>query len=272
MLNRILFPTDFSDNAGNALQFAAGVAQFTGADLILIHAQHVPAIDVQDAAMVLDNAMQELKAATVLELEALKRQIEDKYFLKNVSVEVEFGFARDLIIDKADSMHADLVIMGTKGSSDVLDNLLGSVTSHVMKGIHKPLMVVPSGAEFSALKKIAFASQLWHEDIDKLDWLDDFTKVFNPELHVIHVIKENQELNAAQREVLDKMGHKHPQLSMEVLTGNHVAESIETYISGNQINLLAMRAGERGFFEDLFHKSVTRHVAMHAHTPTIIFH
>lgn len=272
MLNRILFPTDFSDNAASALQFAAGVAQFTGADLILLHAQHVPAIDVQDAAMVLDNAMQELKAATEKELENLKRQIEEQFFLKNVRIEVEFGFARDLIIDKAETLQADLVIMGTKGSSDVLDNLLGSVTTHVMKGIHKPLMVVPAGVKFTAFKNIAFASQLWHEDISKLDWLDEFTRAFDPELHVVHVIRENQELNAAQREVLDKMGHKHPQMTMEVLTGRHIAESIESYIAGNQINLLAMRAGERGFFEDIFHKSVTRHVAMHAQTPIIIFH
>lgn len=272
MINRILFPTDFSENADKALYFAAEVAQFTGADLHILHAQHVPTVDVQDAAMVLDTAMYELKEISEKDILALKEKVERKYYLKNVTTEVEFGFARDLIIDKANELNIDLVIMGTKGSSDVLDNLLGGVTTNVMKSIRHNLMIVPSNAKFEKFKKIAFASKLESEDIDKLNWLIEFTRLFNPEIHLIHFIGKNKELNEPQKEVISKMVHSHADLMMEVLEGDHAAQAIENYIVSEKIELLAMRAGERGFFEDLFHKSVTRHVAMHSETPLIVFH
>lgn len=272
MINKILFPTDFSENASKALNFAAEVAQFTGADLHLLHAQHVPTVDVQDAAMVLDTAMYELKEISENDISALKEMVERKYFLKNVTTEVEFGFARDLILAKATETNADLVIMGTKGSSDIIDNLLGGVTTNVMKNIRQHLMVVPSGAKFHKFTKIAFASKLEPEDVSKLDWFVEFTQLFNPELHLIHFIGKNKELNQSQKEVISKMAHTHNQIIMEVVEGDNAAVAIEDYINAEKIELLAMRAGERGFFEDLFHKSVTRHVAMHTETPLIVFH
>lgn len=272
MINKIIFPTDFSDNAAKAMHFAGEVAQFTGAELLLLHAQHIPAVDVQYAAMIMDNAMHELKQQSQIELTRLKEIVERDYFLKKVSISVDFGFARDLIIDKAEDTNADLVIMGTKGASNILDNLLGGITANVMKGIKKPLLVVPSDAHYHKFKKIAFASLLDATDIEQLEWFADFTKIFNPEMHLLHVIKDGHVLSDIQRETLDKMGHKFNKMFFEPLAGTTIAHSIEEYIESEKIELLAMRAGDRNFFEDLFHNSVTRHIAMHTKTPLIIFH
>ena len=272
MINKIIFPTDFSDNAAKAMHFAGEVAQFTGAELLLLHAQHVPVVDVQDAAMIMDNAMHELKEQSVAEITRLKEILERDYYLKKVTTSVDFGFARDLIIDKAEETDADLVIMGTKGSSNILDNLLGGVTANVMKAIKKPLLVVPAEAHYQKFKKIAFASVLDNQDMEQLEWFADFTKIFNPEMHLLHVIDDGKVLNESQRAVLDEMGHKFNKMFFEPLAGSSIAHSIEEYIESEKIELLALRAGERNFFEDLFHNSVTKHIAMHTKTPLIIFH
>ncbi len=39
-IKRILFPTDFSDNAKSAFQHALGIARKFGADLYLVHVVH----------------------------------------------------------------------------------------------------------------------------------------------------------------------------------------------------------------------------------------
>jgi len=272
MINKIIFPTDFSDNAAKALHFAGEVAQFTGAELHLLHAQHIPMVDVQDAALIMENTMHELKEQSEKEILRLKEILERDYFLNKVTTSVEFGFARDLIIDKADDMDAALVIMGTKGSSNILDNLLGGITANVMKGIKKPLMVVPSDAQYHKFKKIAFASVLDAKDIEQLEWFADLTRLFNPEMHLLHVIKDGNVLNETQIGILDEMGHKFNKLFFEPLAGPSIAQSIEDYIEREKIELLALRAGDRNFFEDLFHNSVTKHIAMHTKTPLIIFH
>jgi nucleotide-binding universal stress UspA family protein len=272
MINKIIFPTDFSSNAAKAMHFAAEVAQFTGAELLLLHAQHIPSVDVQDAAMIMDNAMHELKHQSEIELTRLKEILERDYFLKKVTTAAEFGFARDLIIDTAEDFNADLVVMGTKGSSNLLDSLLGGITANVMKGIKRPLLVVPSEAHYHKFKKIAFASLLDAKDIEQLDWFADFTKIFNPEMHLLHVVKDGHVLDDAQRKVLEQMGHKFNKMIFEPLAGASVSHSIEDYLESEHIELLAMRTGERNFFEELFHNSVTKHIAMHTQTPLIIFH
>jgi nucleotide-binding universal stress UspA family protein len=271
-MNKILFPTDFSNNANKAMYFAAEVAQFTGADLILLHAQHVPAVDVQEAVVILESAMEEMRKASTIQIKALQKDLEERYFLKNIKTSVEFGFARDLIIDKADEMKVDLVIMGTKGSGDAIDNLLGGVTTNVMKGMKRPLLVIPSGAGFHKFKKIAFASRLEHDDEEKFRWFLDFTNIFKPKIHLLHVLKEEEELTGDQQKVLDTIAKTSKGIHFVPLNGSSIAASIEKYLEEQQIELLAMRAGDRGFFEDLFHKSVTRHVVTHTKTPIIIFH
>lgn len=272
MINRILFPTDFSDNAAKAMHFAAEVAQFTGAELMLIHAQHVPTVDVQDATMIMENAMYELKAASEKQMQAIKEKLEATYYIKNISTEVEFGFARDLIIDKSHELQIDLVIMGTKGSTNMLDNLLGSVTANVMKGLKKPLLIVPADAHYHKFRTVAYATQLNPKDEQNLDWLVGFTSIFNPDVHVLHVLKEGETLQTEQQETLTHMGKNLSKMIFDPVYHTDAAQGIENYLAKNNIELLAMRAGERGFFEALFHKSVTKHVAMHTKTPLIIFH
>jgi hypothetical protein len=89
---------------------------------------------------------------------------------------------------------------------------------------------------------------------------------------LVHFIPKNKELTESQKSVISKMVHTHNELIMEVVEGDNAAMAIENYIVAEKIELLAMRAGDRGFFEDLFHKSVTKHVAMHTETPIIVFH
>ncbi|MCC6625121.1 MAG: universal stress protein [Deltaproteobacteria bacterium] len=50
------------------------------------------------------------------------------------------------ILSAADAMPADLVVLGTRGSSGVTRLLLGSVAGAVMRTLRRPLVIVPPGA------------------------------------------------------------------------------------------------------------------------------
>jgi nucleotide-binding universal stress UspA family protein len=56
------------------------------------------------------------------------------------------GAIADTILAAADAMEADVVVVGTRGRSDVKSLLLGSVSHHLLQHADRAVMVVPSPA------------------------------------------------------------------------------------------------------------------------------
>ena len=56
-----------------------------------------------------------------------------------------------------------------------------------------------------------------------------------------------------------------------VLRNDNVAEALNTYITDEQADMLAMFTHKLDFYEKLFGKSVTRQLAFHAQVPLITF-
>ena len=143
MFETVLWATDGSAAAERALPVATSVAQTYGAKLIVVHAG-VQASGVPLAAPAADAAAQESADATD---EALRRKVEG---LKRDGVTVEFasteittggpayaiaGFARDT--------GADLIVLGTSGSSQLVRLLVGSVTRRLLELAPCPVLAVP---------------------------------------------------------------------------------------------------------------------------------
>lgn len=55
---------------------------------------------------------------------------------------VEEGDAASVIIDVANKLQCDLIVLGSKGTSEIGGYLLGSVANKVVQYAHKPVMVV----------------------------------------------------------------------------------------------------------------------------------
>ena len=60
----------------------------------------------------------------------------------SVEIRVEVGAAAEEIIKAADEIGADLIAMSTHGRSGISRWAFGSVTDHVLRGGHKPVLVV----------------------------------------------------------------------------------------------------------------------------------
>jgi nucleotide-binding universal stress UspA family protein len=51
-----------------------------------------------------------------------------------------------------------------------------------------------------------------------------------------------------------------------------VEDSILDFIKLHRINLLAVAKHKRGFWDSLFHASLTKKLAMHIHIPLLVVH
>lgn len=138
----ILVPIDFSPHATQALDYASVLAAKIGAKVHILTVIGVPALGVPElgvalTAGVIDQLVVENQAA--LDKVASARR---KSGAAIGEVMLRTGDARDMILQAAEEVHADLVVMGTHGRRGISRALLGSVAETVVRTCPVPVLTV----------------------------------------------------------------------------------------------------------------------------------
>ena len=138
LFKKILVAVDGSEHAHKAAKYARGMARTQGAELTLFHCPgHIP-------TLIGGTAREELQR----ELESEGRKIVEKYqdlceglnVCFNIIVRV--GDAANEIIRYAEENGVDLIVMGSRGLSDLEGMFLGSVSHHVLQRTCCPVLII----------------------------------------------------------------------------------------------------------------------------------
>jgi len=131
----ILHPTDFSEQAGHALQMACALARDHGSRLVLLHVA-APRMALSGEAILMPGP--EPSHATV------RRQLNQLDVPPGVLAErrLEEGAEVDQILRVAEEVHADLIVIGTHGRTGLPRLLMGSVAEQVLRQAACPVLVV----------------------------------------------------------------------------------------------------------------------------------
>ena len=133
-ISRILCPTDFSETSAHAVDLAVAIAGHYKAAISGLHV--VQTIEPSVDAGSVDGLRHE--AAAFFD-KATRAGV-------SVDVQVELGSPVHWILDRAANLPADLVVMGTHGSSGFEHLMLGSVTEKVLRKAPCPVLTVPPRA------------------------------------------------------------------------------------------------------------------------------
>ena len=138
-LKTILVPTDFSEGSESAVRYAFEFAQGVGAKVHLLHAYMLPVFP-EDGGM-MQRLMKEMQTAGERGL----GEIAEKYRSTGAlgSATVKIGDPRDLILQAAVDLKADLILMGTHGRRGFKRMFLGSVAEYVVRTATCGVLVVP---------------------------------------------------------------------------------------------------------------------------------
>jgi nucleotide-binding universal stress UspA family protein len=125
-LQTILVPIDGTPGGALALAMAAPLARACGARIVLLQASTYDAVAAQRSV--------ELIAARLLRvgLAAEARGV--------------LGLPEKAIVDCADEVDADLIVMSTRARHGPLRSILGSVADEVVRTCRRPVMLVQRGA------------------------------------------------------------------------------------------------------------------------------
>jgi nucleotide-binding universal stress UspA family protein len=136
----IIWATDGSSGAEQALPLAKGLAQTYGARLVVVHVNEFAVGRGAPGGYPVNFSEDEVQAAIRKHVEDLKQEGLDAT-LQVPTVLV--GGAAHVIAEIADKEGADLIVAGTRGYGPLVGLLLGSVTHRLLQIVHCPVLVVP---------------------------------------------------------------------------------------------------------------------------------
>jgi nucleotide-binding universal stress UspA family protein len=145
---KIVIATDGSDSAREALEFGLDLAAEQDATACVVHV--APSVDAMPCAsfMVLTPSIPHELCEHDREPLNEAVQIASE---KGVDVETELlkGHPADEIVAFADTIDADLIVVGTRGHGSIASALLGSVSRDVLHESRRPVLIV-RGAHVAA--------------------------------------------------------------------------------------------------------------------------
>jgi len=144
MFHKILVAVDGSDASLHALEVAAKISIDNDAELtILTVAPYPPPMFTEDAMPTyLPQYQTDLRESHKKMLTKINKEIKTKNpKLHTVPIVME-GKPAQTIIDASRAREADLIIVGNRGQSGILDWMLGSVSQRVVNSCTAPVLVV----------------------------------------------------------------------------------------------------------------------------------
>jgi nucleotide-binding universal stress UspA family protein len=136
MFRKVLLAIDGSEESKRAVETTMSLAEVAGSEVLVYHVmeREVGQAGVFDmepyehATQLVDEAVGALKDAGVNAHGEVNRGI--------------YGRAATEILDKAKEFDADMIVMGSRGLTDLTSVLVGSVTHKVLHLTHTPVLVV----------------------------------------------------------------------------------------------------------------------------------
>ena len=147
-MKNILIPTDFSENAWNAIEYALALFKKEECNIHLLNT-YTPAIaSSRFMAASVENGMFENAAKRTSKkglknlVDRIKRDFNNpKHSFKTTS---SFSFLVDEIKEVLDNEEIDCIVMGTKGASGLQEVFMGTHTVKVIRAIRNcPVFVIP---------------------------------------------------------------------------------------------------------------------------------
>jgi nucleotide-binding universal stress UspA family protein len=268
----MLILTDFSSTAFNALGYAVSLCQqLETSRIILYHSyQYIPSPFAPFTLLPVYSHQDSLQRLT-----ELKHQIEH-LLPENTTIELisdELPLTR-AVHELAAQEQIGLVVMGIKGQGNLDQVLFGSNTIEIAKECSVPLLIVPFKAEFDRIEKAVFACDLKKVTATTpVEAISTFIRKLKAKLFILNVrIEEPDGHPVADRELADLHKLWDGEKPVYYYTPDQdIATGIAEFAGEHQTQLIITVPKAHGFFDSIFHHSVTKRLAHHTHLPLLLF-
>ena len=271
-MKKIIVPIDFSEHSEYALRTAAKLAKKHDAEVLALHM-----LEMSDVLLTKSDSEQQQKAIFFLKL--VERKFEtflNKDYLKEVDVTpiVKHFKVFSEVAEVAREHNADMIVMGSHGSSGLSEIFVGSNTEKVVRYSEIPVLVVKQKPAKLDFDTVTFASDFSNEMIEPYIKARQLFK----NLKLIHVnvpgegFKSSTEMEKTVASFLQKADGNLNKLNDVHYTSDYTIEKgILNASSLLGADLIAVPTHGRKGLAHFFSGSVSEDVANHATLPVITF-
>jgi nucleotide-binding universal stress UspA family protein len=147
-VNKIMVAVDFSDYSLPSIQYAVHLAQDVGAEILLVNVYNQFEIDmlkrisIEHPELSFEKYLEEHIADRRARLQALIDASDCKKLGIGAATKVCTGVPHVELLKTIAADHADLLVMGTKGRSNLMDSLVGSCARKMFRNSPIPVLSV----------------------------------------------------------------------------------------------------------------------------------
>ena len=276
-MKKILVPLDFSKQALYAAKIASDIARMTGAKLFLTHLIELPSstIDLGGFSSVntTPTAMLFLKSAQQKFVNFRKSD-----FLKGLEIETNVLFNRTFegIIDESKKQGADMIVMGSRGSSGIEQILVGSTTEKVVRHSDVPVLVIKEEMKDFKIEHMVFVSNFKKENKKTFARILSFARIFQARLYLlrvntVHNFKTSEELNSTIEDFIREFDLSGLQVSTHIYNDVSIEAGVLNFSNSVGADLISLNTHGRRGLAHLFAGSIGEDLANHAKIPVVTF-
>ncbi|WP_338359482.1 universal stress protein [Yeosuana marina] len=273
MKNRILLPTDFSDNSWSAIVYALKLYKDEACVFYFLNST---TMEVSTMTNFSNKLLKTMRDNAMRELLKLKEMAESSDANPNHEFDIILSF-KDLnaaIVDAVSKHTINLIIMGTKGATSTKEFLFGTNTVHLINNMSMcPVLVVPEEFDFVSLKQIAFSTDFnrFYSD-NELEPFLRLADLYNAKIRIVHINIE-EELDDIQKYNLISLKSFLKDYDHSFHWMPHYASKcveIKDFVSELSINLLAMVNYKHSFIEKLIKEPVIKKIGCKPTVPFLV--
>lgn len=276
-MKKLLVPTDFSECADKAINFAVETSKILPVQITLLHSYEINSSLYTDYVGVNKEYNQTILNEAKEKLTVLKKDIEE---INGgvIDIAASSESLQEAIKKCAEEEKFDLIIMGTLGASGIKEKLWGSRTAATIGKSSIPVMAVPNNYIWKKPRKILFATNQFEKNPAILDYIFELAGLYMANIQVAVFTDEDDDkagtfLDHKQKiseyELFLKENYKEDTLTSTHLYGENFEETLQHFIKENNIDILVMVTYPHNFWNGIFNPSKTKRMSYHSNVPLL---
>ncbi len=271
-MKRILVPTDFSDQAENALKVAVHIAEKNNSEIYIIHSLEMP-LHISSAG---DSGGMPESIYFIRLAENHFEELLEKPYLEDLEIHEAIGHGEVYsdINEVTMSKDIDLIVMGSHGISGFKEMFIGSNTEKVVRTSNVPVLVIKNEHEDFDITNFVFATDFSGKCCDSFKEAKKFSEGVGAQMNLLYVNTPGNFITTA--EANKKMNEFVKELDIENYTLNiyndtSVEKGILNFAKETSASLIGMSTHGRKGISHFFNGSISEDLVNHANRPVITF-
>ncbi len=277
-MKNILIPTDFSENAWNAVFTAVKLFGNFSCRFYLMHACQPKDANLRGfkSSVRAGTVYDALQEASDKKLSEIVQYLQDhhanpNHLFETISCMGDLAGGVKKMISRYD---IGTIVMGTKGASGARGVFIGSNTVKVIKQIKNCVLIaVPKEFDFKSLKTVVLPTEYAHFFPKHI--LFPLLELVAPkecEIKVFHVAQEFKldEHQQANKSILKKRLEKYPHTFYKVSIKTTVARAIREFSEEQKADLIVLTNYSHTFLEKMTQEPVVTKVAFKTNIPLMV--